>query len=36
VLITAGLAAKGEPIIGYPPYHLNRAFERIEEKRLSS
>jgi UDP-N-acetylglucosamine enolpyruvyl transferase len=35
VLIAAGLAAKGEAIIGYS-YHLNRAFERIEEKRLSS
>ena len=34
-LIIAGLAAKGEAIIGRA-YHLNRAFERIEEKRLSS
>jgi hypothetical protein len=30
-LIIAGFAAKGEAIIGRA-YHLNRAFERIEEK----
>jgi UDP-N-acetylglucosamine enolpyruvyl transferase len=34
-LIIAGLAAKDEAIIGRA-YHLNRAFESIEEKRLSS
>jgi UDP-N-acetylglucosamine 1-carboxyvinyltransferase len=34
-LIIAGLAAKGEAIIGRA-YHLDRTFERIEEKRLSS
>jgi len=34
-LIIAGLAAKGEAIIGRA-YHLDRAFESVEEKRLSS
>jgi UDP-N-acetylglucosamine enolpyruvyl transferase len=33
--IIAGLAGKGEAIIDHA-YHVDRALERIEEKRLSS